>query len=163
MSDEDSSTTTEVAVEVTEESPAIEQADDQESSEGEGSWDPEKAKRLIGNLREDKRKQQERAAAAEKKAASVDDLTRERDTLATHNLRLQVALDLGLPREIATRLQGKDRDEMVADAEQLLELLAPAKRPATRRPAEALRTAAAPDNEPEVTDPNKIAARMFRN
>ena len=59
--------------------------------------------------------------------------------LETASLRYEIALDLGLPKEIAARLQGKDRDEMVADAEKLLELLSPTKAPASRRPTEHLR------------------------
>ena len=83
--------------------------------------------------------------------------------LEAATLRYEIALDLGLPKEIASRLQGKDRDEMVADAEKLIELLAPAKRPTTQRPKEALRGGLEPDKEPEETDTRKIAERMFRH
>lgn len=126
------------------------------------AWSPEEARRKISKINNEIRATKARLSQAPKAedVAAKDSRIGELESAA---LRYEVALDLGLPKEIASRLQGKDRDEMVADAEKLLELLAPAKRPATRRPAEALRGGLQPDAEPEETDPNKIAARMFRN
>ena len=125
------------------------------------TWDPERAKKKIAKLNSEAanlRKRLNETPKVEDVAAKDKRIT----DLEADSLRLGIALDLGLPREIAMRLQGKDRDEMVADAEKLLELLALAKRPAGRKPTEALRPGTDPDSEPEETDLGKLGARMFQ-
>ena len=42
-------------------------------------------------------------------------------------LKYKVALEVGLPMDLAIRLQGADRDEMIADAENLKQLMKPKK------------------------------------
>lgn len=61
-------------------------------------------------------KREERTAAAEKSAAEN----------ATKATRLEVALEKGLPKELAARLQGGTKEEMEADADELLKLVQPA-------------------------------------
>ena len=92
----------------------------------------------------------------------MDELTQENGGLKATVLQLEVGYELGLPLAIAKRLQGSTREEMLADAESLVELVAPAKKPGTRRPAEALRGGGAPAEEPEETDISKLGDRMFR-
>lgn len=160
MSDED--TTQEAEAPEAEEQPTETETDAPEAEDKDDQWDPERAKRKIAKLNSEAanlRKRLNEAPKAEDAAAKDKRIA----DLESSALRYEVALDLGLPKEIASRLQGKDRDEMVADAEKLLELLAPAKRPATRKPLEALRGGLEPDKEPEETDTRKIAERMFRN
>ena len=160
MSDEDTTQETE-APEAEEQTPDAE-TEAPEAEDKDEQWDPERAKRKIAKLNSEAanlRKRLNEAPKAEDSAAKDRRIT----DLEAASLRLEIALDLGLPKEIASRLQGKDRDEMVADAEKLLELLAPAKRPATQKPTEALRGGLEPDKEPEETDTRKIAERMFRN
>lgn len=159
MSEQD--TITEDAPEATADETAADQADAPEAEETDAQWDPERAKRKIAKLNSEAanlRKRLNEAPKAEDVGAKDKRIT----DLETATLRYEIALDLGLPKEIAARLQGADRDEMVADAEKLLELLAPAKRPATRKPTEALRGGLEPDSEPEETDLSKLGARMFR-
>ena len=138
---------------------------EQEPQEGERdeAWDPERARRKIGKVNSENKALRERAAKAEQKAAGVDELTQENGGLKATVLQLEVGYELGLPLAIAKRLQGSTREEMLADAETLVELVAPAKKPATRRPAEALRGGGAPSEEPEETDTRKLGARMFEN
>ena len=159
MSDEDTTQESE-AVEAEEQDTTTET--DALEAEEKDEWDPERAKRKIAKLNSEAanlRKRLTEAPKAEDAAAKDKRIT----DLSTENLRLDVALDLGLPKEIASRLQGADRDEMVADAEKLLELLAPAKRPNSRKPTEALRGGLQSDAEPEETDLKKIGERMFRS
>lgn len=164
MSDEDTTQETEAtATEAEDTATATTETDTdspEETSDGE-QWDPERAKRKIAKLNSEAanlRKRLNEAPKAEDVGAKDKRIT----DLESATLRYEIALDLGLPKEIAARLQGADRDEMVADAEKLLELLAPAKRPATRKPTEALRGGLEPDSEPEETDLSKLGARMFR-
>lgn len=136
-------------------SPELEEVDP------EAAWEPKRAKEKIRKLNQEIQSAKAKLAEAPKAddVAAKDSRISE---LEATSLRLEIALDLGLPKEIASRLQGKDRDEMVADAEKLLELLSPTKRPATQRPTEALRGGLEPDKEPEETDLRKIGARMFQ-
>jgi len=160
MSDQDA--TAEDVVETPEDETTPTETDAPEAEDKDEPWDPERAKRKIAKLNSEAanlRKRLNDAPKAEDAAAKDKRIT----DLETATLRYEIALDLGLPKEIAARLQGASRDEMVADAEKLLELLAPAKRPTTRKPIEALRGGLEPDNEPEETDLKKIGARMFRS
>lgn len=159
MSDED--TTTEDVVETTEDETATDQTEAPEAEDKDEPWDPERAKRKIAKLNSEAANLRKRLNEAPK-AEDVGAKDKRISDLETASLRYEIALDLGLPKEIAARLQGSTRDEMVADAEQLLELLAPAKRPTTRKPTEALRGGLEPDREPEETDLSKLGARMFK-
>lgn len=165
MSDQDTpqeTVATETAPEASTAAPAAVEPQESPEDESGEAWDPERALRKIGKVNSENKTLRERAASAEKKAASVDDLTRERDGLSLTNLRLDVGYDLGLPKSLAMRLQGNTREEMLTDAEALVELVAPTKPSATRKPTEVLRGGLEPDKEPEETDLSKIGARMFR-
>ena len=116
----------------------------------------------IGKVNSENKALRERASKAEEKAAGVDDLTKQNGDLSAANLRLEVGYELGLPLSLAKRLQGSTKEEMVADAEALVELVSPAKRPPSDRPAEHLRGGGQPDQEPEERDLAKIGARMYR-
>lgn len=66
-------------------------------------------------------------------------------------------------RAVAKRMSGDDDDALEADAKELFELIAPktaAKTPS--RPKEKLRGGSEPDEEPEPTDPRKLAAMIPR-
>jgi hypothetical protein len=77
-------------------------------------------------------------------------------------LHLEVAVEKGLTAAQAKRLTGTTREELEADADELIELFAgkndDPKKPPTQRPKERLRGGADPDEEPEETDPAKLAA-----
>lgn len=81
--------------------------------------------------------------------------------------KLQIALDtapegasLAQVKAVARRVTGADDDERTADAAELYELLGVTgkKAPVVRKPKETLRGGADPDEEPEETDPRKLAA-----
>lgn len=117
--------------------------EEQESDGAESTWNPDRAKEKIRKINSENRALRERANKAEEKAASVDDLQSQNSTLGVENLRLKVGYELGLPLNLATRLQGSTRDEMVADAESLVDLIAPNKpAPSSGRPTPALRPGA---------------------
>lgn len=69
-------------------------------------------------------------------------------------------------KAVAKRLAGDSDDDLEADADELFALLAPAPAPAPpktpSRPQERLRGGSEPDEEPEETDPRKMAARIPR-
>ena len=162
MSDQDTTQETEATETEAEEQQNPTDAE-QESPEDDrdAAWDPERAKRKISKVNSENRALRERATAAEQKAASVDDLTKENGGLKATVLQLEVGYELGLPLAIAKRLQGSTREEMLADAEALVDLVAPTRKPATRKPTETLRGGLEPDQEPEETDTKKLGERMF--
>jgi len=82
-------------------------------------------------------------------------------------LRLRVAMRKGLTETQAKRLIGATEEELEADADELLESFGGEKKSAGEggkptRPKERLRSGAAPDEEPDETDPQKLAANVPR-
>lgn len=143
----------------TDETTAPEAADD-DVPDWRKDFDPDKAAERIRKLSSEAKNLRDRAKAAEQKAAGVDEKDQQISALEAKTLRLDVALDLGLPRQIADRLKGNTREEMLADAEELMQLLNP--KTTTRKPVEALRGGGEPDMPPEERDLDKLASRMFR-
>lgn len=81
----------------------------------------------------------------------------EAERLSQENVRLQVALEKGLPAELIGRLQGASKEELAADADQLLALTRPAD-PAAGSFDQGVRTPATrPEPEP---GPGRIRAAI---
>lgn len=59
----------------------------------------------------------------EKLAESLRQQEQRAETAALSALRYEIALDKGIPKAIASRLQGSTRDEMEADADELMKTL----------------------------------------
>lgn len=80
-------------------------------------------------------------------------------------MRLEVATDKGLTVAQAKRLVGATREDLEADAEELLSSFQPATNNADGvrvRPVEALKGGGQPDTAPEETDPAKLAELVPR-
>lgn len=139
-----------------------EQSESQEDDDtgSEDKWDPERAKRKIRKLNSENENLRKRVNEAPK-ADDVKAKDQRISDLEAKNLRYEVGYELGLPRTIAQRLQGDSREEMLKDAEDLMEQIAPTKRPSSRKPSEALRGGLEPEKEPEETDVRKLGERMF--
>lgn len=161
MSDQD--TTAEAVDETTEDTTTDESTESPEDTtdEKDDAWDPERARKKIAKLNSEAANLRKRVNEAPK-AEDVQARDTRIQELEPENLRLRVGYELGLPLEIAMRLQGDDRDAMVKDAEKLVELIAPTRRPTTQRPTEALRGGLDPGTAPEETDLKKLGARMFQ-
>lgn len=135
---------------------------DQQQDDWRENFDASKAAERIHKVQNENKNLRDRAKTAESKAASVDDLTRKNADLATQNLRLQVGYELGLPMALTERLRGATREEIVQDAQALVEIAGASKPTTSRRPVENLRGGGNPTQEPEELDLDKIAARMAR-
>ncbi|WP_064075907.1 capsid assembly scaffolding protein Gp46 family protein [Prescottella equi] len=102
-------------------------------------------------------REKERADAAEKRSKELED----------DKLRRDVAADKGLPAKLAARLRGSTKEELEADADELLADYAPpadsGRRQLPGKPRENLRGGGSPDDEPEETDPAKLAALVPRD
>lgn len=107
---------------------------------------------------------------------TTDTLAEERRLRAdaeTRALRYEVAAEKGLTITMAKRLVGTTRDEMEADADELMAELGKSDGgdkggegggdDKSRRPTEKLRPGAVPGAEAEETDPTKLAAKVPRN
>ena len=136
---------------------------DDDASDWRTNFDPDKARDKIRKQNSELKGLRERTKAAENKAKGVDEGTQRIAALEATTMRYEVAFDIGLPKELVPRLQGNTKEEFLADAEALLELVTPAKRPPSKRPAENLRGGGDPEREPEETDLSKIGARMFKH
>jgi hypothetical protein len=75
-------------------------------------------------------------------------------------LRLQVAHEAGLTPAQAKRLVGTTKEELEADAAEIADLFTPATPNTRSRPK--LRGGSTPNEEPEETDPVKLAALIKR-
>jgi len=105
---------------------------------------------------------EDRIAALEQKIAEAD----------ARAARLEVAAAKGLTPAMAKRLVGTTRDELEADADELVKELKGAGAAdgkdgkgtddTSHRPTEKLRPGAVPQAEPEVNDPTKLAAMVPR-
>lgn len=106
--------------------PGEEQAgESDDADDDEEVWDRERSQRKIRKINAENKRLRERTKQAEEKAGTADELDTRNKALTRENLQLKVALELGLPMKLAERLQGDSREELVADAEQLIELVGP--------------------------------------
>ena len=108
-----------------------------------GEFDAERAKRTIGNLRDSEKKLKAQVAELSAKAQELDKIKEsektelqklqeqyeaertERVKFERQVLRAKVALAKSLPAELVDRLQGETEEELNADADKLLTLVAP--------------------------------------
>jgi len=101
---------------------------------------------------------------AQKLADAKTESDKRAETAEAKALRLEVAFEKGLTPKQAKRLTGSTREELEADADELLEDFKPSddkdRKPPTTRPRERLRGGGDPDDEPEETDPAKLAASI---
>lgn len=117
-----------------------------------------KAKELEDANKTEAEKLSERATAAEQRAQEAE----------LRLMRLEVAADKGLTPAQAKRLVGATREEMEADADDLLATFGPKTDPPPKaprvpgKPTPRLRGGGDPDEEPEETDPRKLADLIRR-
>ena len=149
-----------------------EQADESPSEEtAESAWDPERAKAKIRKINSENKQLRERATQAEARAANAGDLEQRNAALEAEALKLRVGYELGLPITLATRLQGATREEMIADAEALVEIVSPKGAPTPARPVETLKPGATPTETPAVPQdaypadflPRRMRERLANN
>ncbi len=119
---------------------------DTEDTEEEADEDEDEApaadlESVLKSLRKKNRENQnlrKRVKDAEENAKDADTLKTDNKRLTTENMRLTVAVNHGLPMELAKRLVGATVEEMEADAADMLKLFAKSV-PASSRPRENLK------------------------
>lgn len=146
-------------------------ADEQLGERGKRALDrmKEERKRLKAEMREmaEKVKKYEDSQKSESQRLSDDAASyKEKWTAAEQKLiRLEVASEKGLSPKQAARLTGTTKEELEEDADELLEIFKPsAKEKANNgKPKERLRGGGDPEEEPEESHPQKLAALIPRN
>lgn len=138
----------------------VEQEPEEPDSEDEG-FDADKAREKIRKINSENRNLRKRAADAEEKAQAADDKDKTISAQEAEIMRLRVAVKHGLPEQLVKRLTGTTEEEILQDAEELMELFG-SRKPPTQRPKESLRSPGDPAGSAEV-DVEKVVQRVFEN
>lgn len=160
---------------------ATENDDEQNGPEWDDDFDADRARELITKLRgetkaakangltEEQQEQlneyqllreasQTEAERIQAELESVREQAGQVPTLTAQNMRLQVAVDKGLNAQLAARLQGSTKEELEADADTLLGMLAPqpgAQQGLRPNPAQGTSGAGAPSIEDQIAAARK--------
>lgn len=140
-----------------------ENADEQEEGQ---QFDAAAAAERIRKKNRENANLRKRAKDAEASAAANKDAAEKTPALEAENLRLRVALKYGLPENLAKRLTGTTEEELLEDAQELLELTGTKRKtPPTDQPKQRLRGGGDPTETPvdETTNSQKFAASIFDN
>ena len=135
--------------------------DTEDNASDENTYDPEKAREKIRKINSENRNLRKRAADAEAKAQEAAGTSEKVTQLEAENLRLRIAVKHGLPEALVKRLTGTTEEEILQDAEELMELFGP-KAPPTNRPKEKLRSPGDPSGVADI-DVEKIVQKVFEN
>lgn len=114
-------------VQGSQEEPKVDDPDEDGEDDSAEEWDRDRAMRKIRKSNQEAKSQRERAKAAEEKAKQAGDFEKRASDAEARLLKYDVAFDMGLPKSLANRLQGSTKEELIADAEELLKLVAPSK------------------------------------
>lgn len=120
--------------------------------------DAQKWRDYQASQKTDQEKQADRLTEAETRLGTVEN----------ENVRLRIALDKGLTLKQALRLVGDTEEELTADADEFLAELGVTTDKTDKtskvknRPRTALKGGGRPDDEPDETDPRKLAAAVPR-
>jgi len=125
----------------------------------EPGFDPDKAREKIRKINSENKNLRQRAAEAEKKAEGADETAKKLTALEADNMRLRVAVKHGLPESLVKRLSGTTEEEILQDAEELMELFG-TKAPPSQRPKEKLRSPGDPSGHADI-DVEKVVRRVF--
>ena len=136
---------------------------DDDDEDLDGDWDPERARRKIRKANQEAKTQRERAKAAEEKAKGDADFKSRAEAAEAKLLRRDVADELGLPAKLADRLKGSTKEELAADAEELLKLVSPSK-PGGGKPSPKLKGQGGtkPGEDPEMSAADIVKAATKR-
>lgn len=143
---------------------APEAPEDPENPEEAAEFDADKAREKIRKVNSENSNLRKRAVAAEKQAESAKGSTERVTALEAENMRLRIGVKHGLPEALVKRLTGTTEEEILQDAEELMDLFG-GKKPPTNQPKEKLRGGGDPTQPQteDIDDVDKFAERIFRN
>ena len=97
--------------------------------------DYEELKNEKATLEQQLNELQQSLASKDEQLKSVEDLKKEVETYKLKELKTSIAIQAGLPLELAGRLSGETEEEIKADAEKLVDLI-PKNKPLPLKPTE---------------------------
>lgn len=135
---------------------------DKETDPEPDAFDADKAREKIRKINSENQNLRKRATEAEAKAKENADNGERLTALEAENLRLRIGVKHGLPESLVKRLSGSTEEELLQDAEELMELFK-GKTVPSNQPKERLRGGGDPTAETDPTaDLDKFAAEAFR-
>jgi hypothetical protein len=164
MSDTTTSDNTEAEATDTEAQEATEaETDTEETDTDTDAFDAAKAREKIRKVNSEAAALRKRLAEADAKGKDSAEKTERVTALEAENLRLRIGVKHGLPEALVKRLSGTTEEEILQDAEELMELFGGGKKPPTQQPREKLRGGGDPTQGPdESLDVDKFAEQAFR-
>jgi hypothetical protein len=162
-----SDTDTETDTDADEADKETSQEDDDKEADADAKgdkFDSGKALDKIRKLNSETKNLRERAKKAEEEAATHKGSSEKVPALEAENLKLRIAIKHGLPENLMKRLSGTTEEELLQDAEELLELFGKdGGRPPSNKPRENLRgTGDTTDGGDPTADLDKFAEDVFR-
>lgn len=143
--------------------PEAPEAEEEATEPEDDGFDSDKAREKIRKINSENKNLRKRATDAEAKAKDSGEKDSRLTALEAENLRLRVGVKHGLPEALIKRLSGTTEEEILQDAEELMELFG-SKKPPTNRPKESLRGGTDPtETADELGDLDKFAEGVFRN
>ena len=143
---------------------APEAPEEPEEPEDDKIFDAAKAQEKIRKINSEARNLRKRATDAEAIAESAKGSVERVTALEAENMRLRIGVKHGLPEALVKRLTGTTEEEILQDAEELMDLFG-GKKPPTNQPKEKLRGGGDPTQPQteDIDDVDKFAERIFRN
>lgn len=143
-----------------------EKPNENESGDGDDGdkFDADKAREKIRKANSEAKNLRDRAVKAEQEAAANKGSSEKVTALEAENLKLRIAVKHGLPESLVKRLTGSTEEELLQDAEELLEMFGKSgTKPPSNKPREQLRGGGNADDATDPTaDLDKFAADVFR-
>lgn len=124
-------------------------------------FDADKAREKIRKVNSEASALRKRLAEAEARGTDSEEKTQKVTALEAENLRLRIGVKHGLPEALVKRLSGTTEEEILQDAEELMELFG-SKKPPTQQPKERLRGGGDP-TQPADVNIDEMVERVFNN
>lgn len=141
---------------------ATSETEDNDDGDDAGTFDTDKAREKIRKVNSENRNLRKRAAEAEAKAKDSEGKDTRLTALEAENLRLRIGVKHGLPEALVKRLTGTTEEEILQDAEELMELFG-GKKPPTQQPREKLRGGGDPTINNSDLDEKAFLEKVFGN
>jgi hypothetical protein len=125
-------------------------------------FDADKARDKIRKVNSEAAALRKRLTEAEERGKDTDEIKKKLPALEAENLRLRIAVKHGLPESLVKRLSGTTEEEILQDAEELMEMFGGPKKPPTQQPREQLRGGGDPTKPADVDIPGMVE-RVFTN
>lgn len=147
--------------EETPDAPVVEEEAPETNTDEPDTFDADKARDKIRKVNSEAAALRKRLAEAEERGKDSDEKSQKLSALEAENLRLRIGVKHGLPEALVKRLSGTTEEEILSDAEELMDLFG-SKKPPTQQPKERLRGGGDP-TQPADVDIDEMVKRVMNN